>query len=38
METLTHEWVAKAEGDFTCVQREWQVRKAPVSAKPSEKP
>jgi hypothetical protein len=29
MKTLTHEWVAKAEGDFTCVQREWRARKSP---------
>lgn len=30
MKPLTREWVEKAEGDFTCVQREWRARKSPV--------
>ena len=29
MKPLTAEWVAKAEGDFACVQREWRARKNP---------
>ena len=29
MKPLTREWVAKAEGDFVCVLREWRARKAP---------
>jgi HEPN domain-containing protein len=30
MKPLTRECVEKAEGDFTCVQREWHARKSPV--------
>jgi hypothetical protein len=26
---MTHEWVAKAEGDFTTMERESRARKAP---------
>jgi HEPN domain-containing protein len=29
MNTLTAEWVSKAEGDYVCVQREWRARKQP---------
>ena len=29
MKPLTAEWVAKAEGDYVCVQREWRARKNP---------
>jgi HEPN domain-containing protein len=29
MNPLTAEWVAKAEGDYVCVQREWKARKNP---------
>lgn len=29
MKPLTHEWIAKAEGDYTCVMREWRARRAP---------
>jgi len=29
MKPLTAEWVAKAEGDYTCVLREWRARKNP---------
>ncbi len=29
MKQLTAEWLSKAEGDYTCVQREWRARKNP---------
>ena len=29
MKPLTAEWIAKAEGDYACVQREWRARKNP---------
>jgi len=29
MKPLTHEWIAKAEGDYRTAGREWRVRRDP---------
>ena len=30
MNAIVKEWVVKAEGDMTCLEREWRARKNPV--------